>query len=141
MGRLERERAILLVRQAEVAVEGGDFLLELGEAVRVRADLVAYVQGQGAGDEFRYLFHVFFLHAAGGHGGRADADAGGLHGGTRVKRDGILVHGDAHAVQGFLCVRPVDALVAEVHHEYVVVRAVGDDAEAEFRHFVTTWAA
>lgn len=123
------------MRQAEVAVKRGNFFLKLGEAVRIRAYLVTCVQGQRTGDEFGHLFHVFFLHAASGHGWRADSDAGGFHGRTRVKRDGVLVYGDAYAVQGFLRVCSVNALVAEVYHEYVVVRTVGDDAEAEFRHF------
>lgn len=123
------------MRQAEVAVKRGNFFLKLGEAFRIRAYLVTYVQGQRTRNEFSHLFHVFFLHAASGYGRRTDADAGRFHGRTRVKRDGVLVYGDAYAVQGFLRVCTVNAFVAEVYHEYVVVRTVGDDAEAEFRHF------
>ena len=148
------------MRQAEVAVKRGNFFLKLGEAFRIRAYLVTYVQGQRTRNEFSHLFHVFFLHAASGYGRRTDADAGRFHGRTRVKRDGVLVYGDAYAVQGFLRVCTVNAFVAEVYHEYVVVRTVGDVAKAWFSvplettrkpssailaamalAFLTTWAA
>lgn len=101
------------MRQAEVAVKRGNFFLKLGEAFRIRAYLVTYVQGQRTRNEFSHLFHVFFLHAASGYGRRTDADAGRFHGRTRVKRDGVLVYGDAYAVQGFLRVCTVNAFVAE----------------------------
>ena len=50
------------MRQAEVAVKRGNFFLKLGEAFRIRAYLVTYVQGQRTRNEFSHLFHVFFLH-------------------------------------------------------------------------------
>lgn len=95
------------MRQAEVAVKRGNFFLKLGEAFRIRAYLVTYVQGQRTRNEFSHLFHVFFLHAASGYGRRTDADAGRFHGRTRVKRDGVLVYGDAYAC--------VDAFVSMIY--------------------------
>ena len=47
------------MRQAEVAVKRGNFFLKLGEAFRIRAYLVTYVQGQRTRNEFSHLFHVF----------------------------------------------------------------------------------
>ena len=51
----------------------------------------------------------FFFHAAGGHGGRAEANAGGVHGLAGVVRDHVFVQRETDFVEhgfGFVPVVP-----------------------------------
>ena len=85
--------------------------------------------GERLGDPAGDGDHLLFLHAAGGDGGSADADAARFERGGGVERDAVLVHGDAGLVERFLGDLAVEALRAEVDEHEVVVGAAGDDAE------------
>ena len=74
--------------------------------------------------------HFAFTHAAGGESGRANADAGGLHGGIGVVGDGVLVDGDASLAEGMFSVGAEEAAGEDVDEDDVGVGSTGDDAEA-----------
>ena len=59
------------------------------------------------GDPLRDLLHLGFFHAAGGQGGRAEANAGRVERLSRVERNHVLVHrdpGDIECVFGLLII-------------------------------------
>src|SRR6266851_7079769 len=65
--------------------------------------------GEDFGDPGGDLLHLRFAHAARGHGRAAEADAAALHGGQGIEGNGILVYGDAGAIEGFFGVSAGDA--------------------------------
>ncbi len=97
-----------------------DALLDLGIA-----DI-----GENFRDPGADLLHLGFAHAAGGDGRAAQADSAAFHWGQRIERNGILVYGDAGAVEGFFGVRSGDAAGVDFDQKQMVVRAAGDDAES-----------
>ena len=52
-----------------------------------------------ARDQVGNLLHFGFLHAAGGDGGRSDANAGGHEGTFGVEGNGVFIDGDGGAVE------------------------------------------
>ena len=62
--------------------------------------------GQNVGDPVADLLHLPFAHPTGGHRGAAQADSPTFHGRQGIERNGILVHGDARAVQSLFGVVP-----------------------------------
>ncbi len=76
------------------------------------------------------FYAVGFGEAAGGDGGRADPDAGGVHGGLLIERDHVLIQGDVGGVQGIFGLGAVHVLIAQVDEHGVVVRAAADDVVA-----------
>src|SRR6266849_3005261 len=86
--------------------------------------------GEDFGDPGGDLLHLRFVHAARGHGRAAEADAAALHGGQGIERNGILVYGDAGAIEGFFGVGAGDAAGMDLDQEEVIVRAAGDDTES-----------
>ena len=70
------------------------------------------------------------LHAGGGDGGGAEAEAAGDERLLGVVGDRVLVAGDPGAVERLLRHLAGDAERAEVDEHQVVVGAAGDDAEA-----------
>ena len=73
--------------------------------------------------------HVFLDEAAGGDGRSADAEAGGLECAAAVKRNHVLVDGDAGADESLLghLSGQVGELRTKVDQHQVVVGATGDD--------------
>mmetsp|Transcript_10413 Transcript_10413/g.25550 ORF Transcript_10413/g.25550 Transcript_10413/m.25550 type:complete len:289 (+) Transcript_10413:236-1102(+) len=119
------ELLYLLAKRRDIwAVSGGEVVLEvlklgaLGLRSAVDGDLNALV------NEVRHAHEVRLKHAAGGHGGGADADA------ARDERRGVAGHrvfveGDVRHVEHRLHARAVDAFRAKVAQHEVVVGAAG----------------
>ena len=74
--------------------------------------------------------HFGLVHATGGEGGGADADAGGLEGRVLIVGNGVFVDGDAGLAKGVLGFGAEDAALEDVDEEDVGVGAAGDDAQA-----------
>ncbi|OPZ96947.1 MAG: hypothetical protein BWY71_01773 [Planctomycetes bacterium ADurb.Bin412] len=74
---------------------------------------------------------MLFFQAAGGQGGSADPDTAGLHGGSGVIGNQILIHHDARVVQPGFRLRPGQMLVIgpQIDQQQVVVRAAGAESE------------
>lgn len=74
-----------------------------------------------------------FFEAAGGDRGSTEADAGGIHGATRIIGDGILVERDADEIEdlfGFLS-RHADRTV-NIGQEKVIAGSAGKEPDAAF---------
>ena len=84
----------------------------------------------GAVDEARDLHEVALDEAARGHEGRSEANSAGNEG-LGVARDRVLVAVDAGLLHDGVDARAVDALVAEVDEDEVVVGAAADEDVAE----------
>jgi hypothetical protein len=83
-------------------------------------------------DQVGDVEHLVLLHAAGGDGGRAEADAAGLEGALRVEGNRVLVHRDAGLVEHFRNFLAGDVLRLEIDEHEMVIGRAGDDAENRF---------
>ena len=68
--------------------------------------------------------------AARGDGGAAEPDAAGVERRIDVERNGVLVDGDAGAVERLFGLLAAHAFGEHVHQHQVGIGAAGDDAEA-----------
>ncbi len=87
--------------------------------------------GEDFGNPRADLVHLGLAHAAGGDGRSTEADASGLHRRQGIKGDGVLVDGDAGAIESFFGIRASDAARMHVNEEKVIVGTAGDDAESQ----------
>ena len=101
-----------------------DGLLLGGEAI-----LDGDGDGEGAVNEGSDGLHVTVLHATGGEGAGAEADAAGAEGGL-VAGDGVLVGADADGVEELLNLGAGEAKVLNVEEAEVVLGAVADELVA-----------
>src|ERR1017187_4920004 len=65
-----------------------------------------------------------------GHGGAAETNAAGIERRIHVERNGVLVDGDAGAVERGLGLFAANAFGENIHQHQMRVGAVGDDVEA-----------
>src|ERR1700686_3933772 len=93
------------------------------------ADMPQYL-----GDPFADLLHFRFVHATRGYRRAAQADSPGFHWRQRVKRNSVLVYGDARAVQSFFRIATGQAARMKLDQKKMVVRSSGHDAESLLRH-------
>ena len=82
------------------------------------------------GDPVADFFHFRLAHAACGDGRAAEANAACFHRGQWIEGNGILVHGDAGAVERFFGVGAGDAARMNFDEKKMIVGAAGDDAES-----------
>ena len=122
-----------LVRQRESRGQREDARLGVGDRGGFIRGADGLEDGVDAGGD---LVHVLGEQAAGGDGRSAEADAGGLEGGTRLERDGVLVTGDVGEIEGLLRLLRGEfgQVGAEVDEEEVVVGAAGHDPVAARLH-------
>src|SRR6266478_2382078 len=85
---------------------GGQFRNLLADAL---LDFGVADVGEDFGDPGGDLLHLRFAHAARGHRRAAEADAATLHGRQGIEGNGILVYGDASAVEGLFGITGTDA--------------------------------
>src|SRR5690554_1346633 len=78
---------------------------------------------QRLGNEAANQTHLFGSHPPGGEGGCAHADPAGDKGAFRLEGDGVLVHGDAHAVQKLFRLLTGEALGLNLDQQEVIVGA------------------
>ena len=116
--------------EPEEAIEGE--LVGEVEDIGLDAGEVAWVVAvcEGVDDPGCNLLHLRFFHAAGGEGGGAEADAGGLEGWVGVVGDGVFVDGDAGLAEGVFGFRAEHAFFKDIDEHEMGVGATGDDAEA-----------
>ena len=77
------------------------------------------------------LGHLFFLHSAGGDGGRAETDAGWIVRRPGVVRDRGAARDDAHLFQPRLRLKSGDAFVGKIHEQEMIVCATRDKLESK----------
>jgi hypothetical protein len=105
-------------------------LLHLLTHSRDRALVLAV--GERFGDQVSDLEHLFFFHFARRDGGRAETDPARLKNRIGVERNGVLVHGDAGAVERLLRLFPIDFFWAKIDQHEMIIGAAGNDAVAMF---------
>src|SRR5690606_28512936 len=113
----------------EGVAEGADFLADL----RFDSGIPFRILGQGVQDtqdEVADLLELGLAEAASRSGRGAQTDAGGDEGLLRIVRDGVLVAGQARALQGDFGCLAGHALGAQVDQDEMAVGAAGDDPQA-----------
>ena len=75
---------------------------------------------QHFGDQRADLAHLGFPESARGDGGRAQADAAGIQRRIGVEGNGVLVDGDARAVESLLGLFAADALGEDIDQQRCV---------------------
>ena len=105
-------------------------------AARVAASSGLPMAVKHAVDERGDLGHLGFLQATGGHGRRAEANAGGLEGRAGLERNRVLVAGDVGLIERLLgdLAGELRELGAKVDEHEVVVGAAGVDLVAASGH-------
>ena len=114
------------------AVVSGEVLVEVLELGPLRRRLALDGDLDTLVDEVGDAGEVLLEHAAGGHGGRPDADASGDER-RGVSGDAVLVEGDVREVEDALHPGAVDAVGAEVAEDEVVIGPAGDEGVPELR--------
>src|SRR6185295_14727438 len=130
-----RARSLYLVRRAIGALPAAEIQRKFGGKIRHFGANAILHRGiaemtKNFADPSSDAFHLWFAHSARGYGGTAHADAARRHRRRGIEWDGILVNGDACAIERRLRVLPRQAARIQVNHEQVIVGAAGNDAKA-----------
>src|SRR5436853_2844534 len=116
---------------AEAGFRDGEFRGKFGDLLAdALLDFGVPDIGENFHDPDADLLHFRLAHAARGDGRAAEADSAALHGGQRIEGNGVLIYGDAGAVESFLGIASSDAAGVHFDQEQVIVRAACDDSEA-----------
>ena len=86
----------------------------------------------GHADEFRYFYHIVFLHAAAGNSGSTDSQTACDKWALRIVRNGVLIGCDANFVQSVFQLFSGQVEFPEVKQHQMVVGAAGYNVKAFF---------